>query len=65
MLGDLLQKKPNSKRVEQFMASQISLRLESLRIDAQIQKSFEAINNRLQNRLNNMHKYLENFDFEN
>jgi hypothetical protein len=65
MLGDLLQKKPNSKRVEQFMASQISLRLESLRIDAKIQKSFEAINNRLQNRLNNMHKYLENFDFEN
>jgi hypothetical protein len=47
------------------MASQISLRLESLRIDAKIQKSFEAINNRLQNRLNNMHKYLENFDFEN
>ena len=65
MLGDLLQKKPNSKRVEQFMASQISLRLDSLRIDAKIQKSFEAINNRLQNRLNNMHKYLDNFDFEN
>ena len=65
MLGDLLQKKPNSKRVEQFMASQISLRLDSLRIDAKIQKSFESINNRLQNRLNNMHKYLDNFDFEN
>ena len=65
MLGDLLQKKPNSKRVEQFMASQISQRLDSLRIDAKIQKSFEAINNRLQNRLNNMHNYLDNFDFEN
>ena len=65
VLGDLLTKKPATKKVEQFMSSQISAKLDSLRLDAKIQKSFERINKRLQNRLDNLNSYLDNFNFEN
>ena len=65
VLGDLLTKKPATKKFEQFMSSQISAKLDSLRLDAKIQKSFERINKRLQNRLDNLNSYLDNFNFEN
>jgi hypothetical protein len=50
VLGDLLAKKPATKKVEQFMIAQITQKLESMRLDARIQTSFEAINERLKNR---------------
>ncbi|MFN9901850.1 MAG: hypothetical protein ACK55Z_24320 [bacterium] len=36
VLGDLLNKRPATKKVEQFMAGQISLKIDSLRLDAKI-----------------------------
>ena len=65
MLGDLLNKRPATKKVEQFMTAQITAKLDSLRLDAKIQRSFQAINDRLKNRMSKLHEYLDNFDFEN
>jgi hypothetical protein len=65
VLGDLLTKKPGTKKVENFFTVQINTKLESLRLDARIKKSFDAINSRFNNRMGQLRQYLDQFDFEN
>jgi hypothetical protein len=47
------------------MSNQITQKLESMRIDARIQRSFENINDRMKARMSKLKDYLANFDFEN
>ena len=51
VLGDLLTKRPATKKVEQFMASQVQSKVDSMILDSKIQKQFEGINERIQARL--------------
>ena len=47
VLGDLLTKRPATKKVEQFMASQVQSKVDSMILDSKIQKQFEGINERI------------------
>ena len=44
-------KRPATKKVEQFMASQVQSKVDSMILDSKIQKQFEGINERIQARL--------------
>lgn len=51
MLGDLLTKRPATKKVEAFFAVQVQQKVESITLDAKIQDSFSGLNARIQARM--------------
>lgn len=51
MLGDCLTKRPNARKVEQFLAKHLKAKVDSMALDLQIVESFGSLNSRLQARL--------------
>jgi len=44
LLGDLLAKRPATKKVESFFATQVQLKVESMILDSKIQDQFQGLN---------------------
>lgn len=44
LLGDLLAKRPPTKKVEQFFSTQVQLKIANMILDAKIQNQFEGLN---------------------
>ena len=50
-MGDLLTRKPATAKLEKFFGNQVKQKLKELNLDNKIQQSFNAINQRIQNRI--------------
>lgn len=54
MLGDLYAHKASNAKIEKLFAKQVKEKLREISLDLQIQSSFNAINQRIQDRLNRL-----------